>query len=344
MEQSEIKHNRPTEEEREKQVLDLYFNKHLSYGQIAHQLRMSLRDVTRVIKKAKGEPVSSSKEENQQLPQPVQPENNFKEIYRRFREGQSPLQVATAMNLRVEYVNEVYLGYLNSIRLSAVVRLFQEEGYEGLEIVRAIAKILKDYKIRPKEYGPIIRFMQNYYDESIDLEELRKKRQTINSDIWTRMPQLAEMNEQKPKLRVEIKDLNSQVEQDRAELTKIQAEAEKLKQTDPRIPVVQLAERRIKEVLQNSQQLMELAVEAAIVSIREDPKKNCLIYPASLSTFQQLAAIPGGIEKVHKGLMQQRVEIAKDLYERLRYKVAQESKIIAKKGTGGMKNNTVGKL
>src|SRR5687767_11507880 len=104
---------RPTDEEREGQVLDLYFNKGLSYGKIDKEERMSLRDVTVIIKKAKGE--TTSKEKGDQPP-PI-PAENFKEIYRRFMDGQSPLHVARFMNLRVEYVNELYIGFLNANKL-----------------------------------------------------------------------------------------------------------------------------------------------------------------------------------------------------------------------------------
>ena len=86
-------------EDRRKHVIDLYFNQHKTYAEIAQIEKMSPRDIHAIIKK---EQVSRQKYKDQQHRQELSAE-----AYKLFSEGKSPLEVAVELNLSQRQLNSV---------------------------------------------------------------------------------------------------------------------------------------------------------------------------------------------------------------------------------------------
>lgn len=324
MTQKGNKFPRPSEEEREKLVLDVYFEG-MNYAQIAHELRMSLRDVTRIIKKAKGEPTkpaSSSSKENQQ---PLIPAENFKEMYSRFLKGHSPLHVARSMNLRVEYVTEVYLGFLKATRLFAIVSLYKQEGDEGLEVIRVVSQILNQYNIKPKDYASVVKYMQNCYNEETNLRKLREERRITYHRVDLGKKELQDLDKRKTKSHAEIREIENKLSSKKKELSKMQEEIDRLKHADPRLTALELVEAKVRELLQDKRQLLVHAVDASLLAIRQDPDKNLLIYPVPWNVRKEIAAIPGGIERAYQLCIARVIDIANQLFDQLVVNTANET-------------------
>jgi predicted DNA-binding protein YlxM (UPF0122 family) len=89
--------------ERRKRVIDLYFNQHKSYAEIAQIERMSPRDIHAIIKE---EEARQQKYKHQQ-----QQEQLSSKAYELFSEDKTLVQVATILNLREPEVTKLYREY-----------------------------------------------------------------------------------------------------------------------------------------------------------------------------------------------------------------------------------------
>ena len=90
-------------EERKKRVIDLYFNQHKTYTEIAQIERISPRDMHTIIKE---EESRRQKYEHQQQQQELSSRG-----YILFSEGKTSIQVAIILNLREPEVTKLYREY-----------------------------------------------------------------------------------------------------------------------------------------------------------------------------------------------------------------------------------------
>jgi DNA-binding CsgD family transcriptional regulator len=90
-------------EDRRKRVIDLYFNQHKTYAEIAQIERISPRDIHAIIKE---ELARRQKHKQQQ-----QQEEISSQAYKLFSEGKTPLQVAIALNIRQSEAAKYYREY-----------------------------------------------------------------------------------------------------------------------------------------------------------------------------------------------------------------------------------------
>ena len=90
-------------EERRKRVIDLYFNQHKSYAEIAQIEKISPRDIHAIVKE---EQARRQKYKHQQ-----QQEEISSKAYKLFSKGKKPVEVAIALNLREPEATKLCIEY-----------------------------------------------------------------------------------------------------------------------------------------------------------------------------------------------------------------------------------------
>jgi predicted transcriptional regulator len=102
-----------TRQERERIVLDLYYNQGKNIREIAKELRMSFRDIGAILNKA-----SEDNKETEQGQQQDGAEKNQVQLslstqaYKLFSEGKTPIEVAVALNLKESEITRFHKEYL----------------------------------------------------------------------------------------------------------------------------------------------------------------------------------------------------------------------------------------
>jgi transposase len=104
----------PTRQERERLVIDLYYNQGKTYREISKEARISPRDIAVILNKAVEEKNreqqqdhnSGEKNRNQEQQQPHQ--SLSAQAYKLFSEDKTPLEVAIALNLRESEATKFY--------------------------------------------------------------------------------------------------------------------------------------------------------------------------------------------------------------------------------------------
>jgi predicted DNA-binding protein YlxM (UPF0122 family) len=90
-------------EEKEKKVLDLYYNKGYTYRQIATELRMSPNQIRAIIKR--------HEEKNEAIANKKKMLSLSSQAYKLFSEGKSNVQVAIKLDLPQEQITQFRLQY-----------------------------------------------------------------------------------------------------------------------------------------------------------------------------------------------------------------------------------------
>jgi AraC-like DNA-binding protein len=101
-------------DERKKRVIDLYFNQHKSYAEIAQIEKMSPRDIHTIIK------------EEESRRQKYKQQEISAQAYQLFSEGKTPVEVAIVLNLRAPEVTRLYREYWELKRLHTLNSVYKE--------------------------------------------------------------------------------------------------------------------------------------------------------------------------------------------------------------------------
>ena len=105
-------------EDRKKRVLDLYFNQHKSYAEIAEIERMSPRDINAIIKEEEAKLQKYTHQQHQ--------EELSAKAYKLFSEGKTLVEVAIALNLTEPKVSKMYRDYWKMRRLDKLNSIYKE--------------------------------------------------------------------------------------------------------------------------------------------------------------------------------------------------------------------------
>jgi len=138
-----------TRQERERFVLDLYYNQGKTYREISKEARISPRDIEVTLNKAIEEKIEGFKEERQQDNSHAR--NNqeqhlslYAQAYKLFSEGKTPIQVAIALNLRESEATKFYKEYWKLKQLHNLNMVYEE-------IRGDIEPFLKLYKLAKRK-------------------------------------------------------------------------------------------------------------------------------------------------------------------------------------------------
>jgi hypothetical protein len=149
-----------TRQEREKIVLDLYYNQGKNIREIAQEARMSFRDIGTILNKAdEGREQNNNndienKKRQQEQEQQVQQLSLSTQAYKLFSEGKSPIQ---AICRRFENNNEEYLKINQTVKDKVSSILSDGKGLLRLSLYSLIESIRNE----PVKYSSLIYYHNN---------------------------------------------------------------------------------------------------------------------------------------------------------------------------------------
>jgi hypothetical protein len=103
-----------TRQERERAVLDLYYNQGKSVREIAKEARISFRDIGAILNKASEDNKETEQgEQHQEGAEKSQTQLSIStQAYKLFSEDKTPIEVAVALNVRESEITRFYKEYL----------------------------------------------------------------------------------------------------------------------------------------------------------------------------------------------------------------------------------------
>src|ERR687891_2454445 len=119
-----------TRQERERLVLDLYYNQGKTYREISKEARISPRDIGVILNKVIEEKTEGLKEEQQEDNDSDKNQEQHSTLstqaYKLFSEGKTPLEVAITLNLGESEATKFYREYWKLKQLHNLNMVYEE--------------------------------------------------------------------------------------------------------------------------------------------------------------------------------------------------------------------------
>jgi DNA-binding CsgD family transcriptional regulator len=118
-------------EDRKKRIIDLYFNQHKSYAEIAEIEHISPRDIHAIIK------------EEQARRQKYKQQEISAQAYKLFSEGKTPVEVAIILNLREPEATKLYRAYCKLRGLDKLNLIYKETNGKLVPFLKLYKELIK---------------------------------------------------------------------------------------------------------------------------------------------------------------------------------------------------------
>jgi hypothetical protein len=263
-----------TRQEKEKLVLDLYYNQNKSYHQIAKEARICPRDIKAILEK----PVKAM-----ELKESMSVSS---QAYKLFSERRTLAQVAIALNLREPEVNKFYLEYCKLTQLESLCRIYDKIKDDIYPFLR-LYTLSKVARIDTQDVVRLLTIANNdlpsveYRYERLKREEASLQAGNHNSartlqelsDLISTTQNTLEQYESDCKKRgLEIKNLNKEYIASQELVNDFQNNNEEY------VKIIKTVQEKVVSVLSNVKVLLRYALLSITESIRNNPERFRLIF------------------------------------------------------------------
>ena len=276
-----------TRQERERLVLDLYYNQGKTYREISKEARISPRDIGIILNKIVEEKSEASKEEQDDSKenQRQQQLSLSAQAYKFFSEGKTPLEIAIALNLEESEATKFYREYWKLKQLYNLNIVYEE-------VKDDIAPFLKLYKLakaKGMDVEQIVNLLAIVNNDLPAIEEqlkkLRNEVDTLQSQKHTCKRNLYQLNNQIATTSRFLNSLRMSCIRERREIENLFSERARVKalatefksNNEEYIKIKQAAEEGVKSVLTNGKILLKFATASVIESLRRNPELYNLV-------------------------------------------------------------------
>jgi hypothetical protein len=199
---------------RRKHVIDLYFNQHKTYAEIAQIEHMSPRDIHAIIKE---EIARRQKHKDQEL---------SAEAYKLFSEGKTPVQVATMLNLPASKVTKLYREYWHLKGLHILNLIYEETNGKIWALWKLYKELIKKKRMSIEQVANVIEiaidklpYMESLYEQVKDqvdkmqrtIQRLENYSHTLNDEIASARALLNSYHVLCERKRQEAENLNNEI-------------------------------------------------------------------------------------------------------------------------------------
>jgi DNA-binding Lrp family transcriptional regulator len=288
-----------TRQERERLVMELYYNQGKTYREISKEVRISPRDIGVILNKAVQEKIKVSKEEQQNNAEQNQQEEGKQKLslsaqaYKLFSEGKTPLEVSIALDLRQSEATRFYKEYWKLKQLHNLHMVYEE-------LRGDVDPFLKLYKSAKRKGIGVKQVVDTLAIANNDLPALERRFKRLGNDmsmlqfqkridernLYQLKNQIAATTNILNSLRMSCGRERMEIENLYNENTTLEAIVTGFKNTNEEyLKIKQAAEEKVIDVLTDGKLLLKFATLSIIESLRSNPELyNFIIYDNSNNT------------------------------------------------------------
>jgi hypothetical protein len=257
-----------TRQEKEKLVLDLYYNQNKSYHQIAKEARICPRDIKAILEK----PVK-----DMELKKSM---SISSQAYKLFSEGKSPLQVAIELNLRDAQVTELYKEYWNLKNLHDLSQVY-ERVKSGIYSFVQLYKLVKAAGMNTQHVVNVLKIANNHLPAVEQrYKNLTRQVYSLEGDKRNSAMILQELSNQITELQNTSESYRSSCEEERRQMgelyqkmIRLEALVDDFQNNGEYIKITRAVGDKVLGVLSNEKVLLRCALLSITESIRNDPER-----------------------------------------------------------------------
>jgi hypothetical protein len=270
-----------TRQERERLVIELYFNQGKTYREISKEARISPRDIGIILNKVVEEKKTErSKEEEQDDAEKNQEQQRHLSLaaqaYKLFSNRKTLLEVAVALNLRESEATKFYKEYWKLKRLHNLNMVYEE-------IKGDIAPFLKLYRLSKSKGMGLKQVVNLLVMANEDLPAIEKRFTRLRNDIsmlqfqkridernlYQLKNQIASTTNLLTSFRISCIRERREIEKLYNEKAKLEAIVTEFKNNNEEyLKIKQVAEDKVKDVLTNGKLLLKFATLSVVESLR----------------------------------------------------------------------------
>ena len=314
-------------EDRRKRVIDLYFNQHKTYAEIAEIEKMSPRDIHAIIKEEKARRQKYKHEKQQQ--------ELSSKAYKLFSNGKKPIEAAIELNLREPEATKLYREYWKLKGLHKLNLVYEELGDENIGYFVKLCKLAKKEGYSREQVVKILQLVDE--DNAFGLPQLEQRHKCRIDEIHEFDIQIEKSKKHLYSVNYEIASANALLnsyhmvcERKRQELKNINSKASRIvtlvnrfkSNNEEYLKIRKTVEEEVSKILTDSKVLLQYALASIIEAGRRNPNKynNLLVCNSSSSSSiaiisaQQSSSQPGHYDEEYNTMI---LEIADKLYSTL---------------------------
>jgi transcriptional regulator len=261
--------------EKEKYVLKLR-EEGKTYRDIAHELRMSPREISRVLKRANGE---LEEKERKKIVL-----SNTARALQLYKKGKSATEVVIKLDLSPEEAQSLYVKYLSLNNLHHFVETFEEFDNGSLQDLINYYDYMKENGIGKEEVVEAIKISndypkikEEYHNISNELTQLKKERDFYLSDNKLLISKNCELNDEYNSLLSNIESANRMLELTENEINKKRELLDTITNSKEYFTLKNRIEEQVDDFLNQKKDFFKLAVMTILNIMKQDPEKEILI-------------------------------------------------------------------
>jgi hypothetical protein len=274
-------------EERKKRVIDLYYNQGKTTRKIAKIERMSIRDISPILRE---EESKRQRHKDQQ-----QQEELCSKAYKLFSEGKRPVEVAIILNLREPEATKLFVEYCRLRRLHILNSIYKETNGK-------LGPFLKLYKQLIKQNGMSIAQVVNAVDIDIhklpymeslykqakeEVDKMQRTRLQLDNSLHTLNDEIANAKELLNSYHILCERKREESEHLNNDISRLESVISRCKNNNEEyLKIKKTVEEEANRFLTDSKVLLQFALASVIEAIRRNPEKynNLLVSNTSLSS------------------------------------------------------------
>jgi hypothetical protein len=276
-----------TRQERERLVLDLYYNQGKTYREISKEARISPRDIGVILNKVIESKAGEWKEERQQ-DNNIDAEKNQEleqhlslsaQAYKLFSEGKTPLEVAIALNLRESEATRFCREYWK-LKQIYNLNMVYEETKDDIASFLKLYKLSKDKGIGVQQVVDTLAIANNdlpaieerFKSLRNDVGMLQSQKHTCKRNLYQLNNQIATTSRLLNSLRISCERERRKVENLYNEKAKLEATITEFKNNNEEYldKIKQVAYEEVKSVLTSHKLLLRFTTASVIESLRSN--------------------------------------------------------------------------
>jgi transposase len=290
-----------TRQERERLVLDLYYNQGKTYREISKEARISPRDIRVILNKVNEEKKEASQEQQDNDDDKKHQKQEHRHLslaaqaYKLFSDRKTPLEVAIALNLRESEATKFYKEYWKLKQLHNLNMVYEETNGD----IEPFLRLYRLSKVKGKGVQQVVNLLAIVNNDLPSIEERFKRLRNDVSMLQFRKHTLErniyQLNNQIASTTKLLNSLRMSCGRERREIEKLYNEKARLKALvtgfksnngDYLNKIKQAAEENVKSVLTDNKLLLKFSMRSIIESLRMNPElRNFVLYKISNNAY-----------------------------------------------------------
>jgi hypothetical protein len=294
--------------EKEKLVIDLYYNQRKNVRQIAQEARISFRDIAAILKKKEEAAVNGDGSGNgngmgvvdnqqQQLDNGSSQSNQkATQAYKLFSKGKKPVEVAIQLGLSERQATKYCREYWELTGLHELTLLYEERKdhlpsflklynimqRQGMNDENDIANVLK--------YANELPNLQQYWENiQANNHNLKCQNQELEKELQARRRNIVELTEVENMLHQNVDTLQNDIHSLFNEKCQLQQFVSRFKNgNDKYLQIKGVAEEHVNRLLREEETLLDLALKAVIEALRMNPDRYAVIYNSKYDSNERV--------------------------------------------------------